>query len=641
MAPAGAARLSLPGRWICSAHDFVSQAPWHHASSMKPPQVSHYRLTEKLGAGTYGEVWRGEHVDDAHFTVAVKLVSPQVKSDPDFISALRRECRSLDSMDHPSIVRFRELVVREDTVAMVLELLEGHDLEDMLGEGPQPIEEVVRVLGHILDGLAYAHGKGVVHRDIKPGNVFRCSDGRVKLLDFGLARAADGTMASQTGSLKGTLDYMAPERFSAGGGGPASDVYAVGLLTWELLTGRRACQGQDLAQKLGWHMGVGLSDVRTVRADCPAWLAELVAVLGAREVSDRPADGAAARALLVSARASASTPSAAARPAPASSASAPGTVSLSREAVEAVTGEVSPSRPSAAVRPGPVSAAPGTVAVSQEALESASGEVTPPPPSDPVPASDPPPPRRRSGRSLGLVGLVVVGAGVLICGGLFGGLGGLGLWLDGKAVGDLEDQAARGSVEPSATKGSKSSPSDAPAPPVGGAEPPVDAPAPPVGGAEPPVDDGGPPVDDGGPPVDDAAPSAEDEPVSASSEPRGDSGTNKWLTHPLRGNDNWGAAFGMVTVTEGGPYGHRATIANQSGWSCGLLFDDNGSPRRLMDCRASDGWWAEPDDIDLTCTMEAKHELCIGTYTMKSEFTDWPGEMKMSRALDRNATWPW
>lgn len=621
MAPAGAARLSLPGHWICSAHDFVSQAPWHHASSMKPPQVSHYRLTEKLGAGTYGEVWRGEHVDDAHFTVAVKLVSPQVKSDPDFISALRRECRSLDSMDHPSIVRFRELVVREDTVAMVLELLEGHDLEDMLGEGPQPIEEVVRVLGHILDGLAYAHGKGVVHRDIKPGNVFRCSDGRVKLLDFGLARAADGTMASQTGSLKGTLDYMAPERFSAGGGGPASDVYAVGLLTWELLTGRRACQGQDLAQKLGWHMGVGLSDVRTVRADCPAWLAELVAVLGAREVSDRPADGAAARALLVSARASASTPSAAARPAPASSASAPGTVSLSREAVEAVTGEVTLDPPPKPATPAPaaVSAPPGTVAVSREAAESITGEVTPP--SAPVVSSDTGEPPRRSGSRIGLFGLVVlVGAGVLLCAGLFGGIGGVGLWLDGKGV---EEPVG----EPATVSTSSGEPDDVPD------DPPPPAPEEPDVVPDPPA-----PVQEEAPAE---APSAETVSASTSSEPRGDSGTNKWLTHPLRGNDNWGAAFGMVTVTEGGPYGHRATIANQSGWSCGLRFDDSGSPSRLMDCRASDGWWAEPDDIDLTCTMEAKHELCVGTYTMKSEYTDWPGEMKLSRALDRNATWPW
>ena len=263
---------------------------------MQGQQVSHYRLTEKLGAGTYGEVWKGVHVDRSNFTVAVKLIAPQVREDASFLEALERECVALDRLDHPSIVRFRDLVVREGTVAMVLELLEGADLEASLAAGPQPVDEVVRILDKVLDGLAYAHSEGVIHRDIKPGNIFRCSNGRVKLMDFGIARAADGTQATQTGALKGTLDYMAPERF-ANQTTPASDVYAVGLVAWELLAGRRASAG-DLPQKMGWHIGVGLADVRTVRPDCPAWLAEVVATLGSKDASARPVDGVAALALL-------------------------------------------------------------------------------------------------------------------------------------------------------------------------------------------------------------------------------------------------------------------------------------------------------------------------------------------------------
>ena len=264
---------------------------------MKGSRVSHYRLTERLGRGTYGEVWKGVHVDDADFTVAVKLVSPAVRDDPAFVSALRRECKALDRMDHPNIVRFRELVVRDGVVAMVLELLEGSDLEGLIGAGPQPVDEVVRVLEASLEGLAYAHARGVVHRDIKPGNLFRCDDGRVKLMDFGIARAADGTRATQTGTLQGTIDYMAPERFS-NQSGPSSDVYAMGLVAWELLAGRRACPEGDLAAKLGWHLGVGLTDARSVRPDCPGWLAEVVSSLGSKEAGTRPADGGAALALL-------------------------------------------------------------------------------------------------------------------------------------------------------------------------------------------------------------------------------------------------------------------------------------------------------------------------------------------------------
>ena len=319
---------------------------------MQGQQVSHYRLTEKLGAGTYGEVWKGVHVDDPNFIVAVKLVSPQVREDPSFLTALRQECRALDRMDHPSIVRFRELVVRDGTVAMVLELLEGADLEASLAAGPQPVDEVVRILDKVLDGLAYAHSKGVVHRDIKPGNIYRCSDGRVKLMDFGIARAADGTKATQTGTLKGTLDYMAPERF-ANQTTPASDVYAVGLVAWELLSGRRAAPEGDLAAKVGWHMGVGIPDIITVRADCPAWLAEVVATLGAKEVSVRPVDGAAALALMRSRR-SVGAPEAGTRPAPV----APGTVEVSTAAVAA---SLSAAQVAASLPPQPPSTGPSTV----------------------------------------------------------------------------------------------------------------------------------------------------------------------------------------------------------------------------------------------------------------------------------------
>jgi serine/threonine protein kinase len=264
---------------------------------MPPTHISHYRLTELLGSGTYGEVWKGVHVDDPNFVVAVKLVHPSVQGDPSFISALREECRALDRMDHPGIVRFRELVVRDGVVAMVLELLEGEDLEAVLAAGPQPIAEVERVVERALEGLAYAHAAGVLHRDIKPGNLFRCRDGRVKLMDFGLARAIEGSNGTKTGTLKGTMDYMAPERFR-GQTSAAADVYALGLVAWELLAGRRAAPAGDLPAKMGWHWSEGPPDVRTVRADCPAWLASLVSELTSREVTARPSDGSAALARL-------------------------------------------------------------------------------------------------------------------------------------------------------------------------------------------------------------------------------------------------------------------------------------------------------------------------------------------------------
>jgi formylglycine-generating enzyme required for sulfatase activity len=328
---------------------------------MPPQTVSHYRLTERIGAGSYGEVWKGVHEDDPEFVVAVKLVSPEMRSEPSFIAALRQECRALDKMDHPSIVRFRELVVRDGLVAMVLELLDGEDLEAALATGPQQIDEVVRILELALEGLAYAHGRGVLHRDIKPGNLFRCRDGRVKLMDFGLARAADGSTGTKTDTLKGTLDYMAPERFQ-GVTTAASDVYALGLVAWELLAGRRAAPGGDLAAKLGWHLQVGAPDVRAARPDCPAWLAEVVLAMAATATSQRPGDGGAALALLRLARGSAS---AGGSGGPVSRPAAPGTVEFrvpSSPAPARVGGGAASLPPSAGwVAPRP--AVPSTVVV--------------------------------------------------------------------------------------------------------------------------------------------------------------------------------------------------------------------------------------------------------------------------------------
>jgi formylglycine-generating enzyme required for sulfatase activity len=365
---------------------------------MKHQQISHYRLTDHLGAGSYGEVWKGVHVDDPAFVVAVKLVSPQMQREPGFIEALRRECRILDGLDHPGIVRFRELVVREGQVAMVLELLEGEDLEGSLGRGPQPVAEVARILELALEGLAYAHARGLVHRDIKPANVYRCRDGRVKLMDFGLSRAAGGSGGSSSGVVKGTLDYMAPERFS-GGGAPVSDVYALGLVAWELLAGRRAAPAGDLPTKLGWHLMTGAGDVRGARPDCPAWLAELLLAMTAREAAARPADGGAALAELRRLRAAFGAPGRAPAPRP------PPTV-------EVKVGGGGPAGARGAPAP------PPTV----EVKVGPAPAPAPPPAHPPSPAPPVPAPASAGGGAFALLGaLGVLVVGVVVCAGTGGG----------------------------------------------------------------------------------------------------------------------------------------------------------------------------------------------------------------------------
>lgn len=260
-------------------------------------QISHYTVKEKLGSGAYGVVYAAQHEADPELLVAIKVIQPSLIDEPKFVASLKAECRRLNKLDHPAIVRFRDLVVGEDMVAMILEHLDGQDLHGFIQAGDVSLARAVGILEACLEGLAYAHSRQVVHRDIKPSNIFVCNDGRIKLLDFGLARAAQSSQATQTRTLKGTLNYMAPERFSTGGGGPHSDVYALGLVAWELLVGRPACPDGDLPAKLGWHLGVGAVDVRINRPDVPDWLAAVIGRLVAKDPAERPASAVAALAL--------------------------------------------------------------------------------------------------------------------------------------------------------------------------------------------------------------------------------------------------------------------------------------------------------------------------------------------------------
>ncbi len=260
-------------------------------------QIGHYRLEEKLGRGGFGTVYRGAHERLPSLRVAVKVVHDNLASDEDFQRLLRKEVEVLHGLQHPGIVAFRDLLVEPAGTAIVLELLEGADLRAALIQGPFTPSEVARLLYELLEALAYAHRQGVVHRDIKPENIFLCGDGRIKLMDFGIAKVAHSTLASQSGMVSGTLDYMAPERFRRESP-PSSDLYALGLVAWELLTGRLACPPGDIPAKIGWHMGRGAPDVRDALPDCPAWLAQVVARLAATDVQDRPVDGGAALVLL-------------------------------------------------------------------------------------------------------------------------------------------------------------------------------------------------------------------------------------------------------------------------------------------------------------------------------------------------------
>ncbi|TNE90221.1 MAG: serine/threonine protein kinase [Deltaproteobacteria bacterium] len=263
--------------------------------------IGNYRLLKELGKGTYGTVYSAEHKDMPGIKAAVKLVHPALSSDPIFVSSIRSECQILHDLTHKHIVGFKDLIVESDRLAMVLELLDGCDLHHAIQSKQITREHAGDVLEQILEGLAYAHKRGVVHRDIKPGNIFVTADGTIKLLDFGISKAAGGTKATKTGTIAGTLDYMPPEAFD-GITGPRIDLYAAGLVAWEIYVGHPACPDATPMRKMKWHVDVGVPDLWELDVQAPRWLRDLVLQLTNRDANVRPADGSEALKLIADAR---------------------------------------------------------------------------------------------------------------------------------------------------------------------------------------------------------------------------------------------------------------------------------------------------------------------------------------------------
>jgi len=207
-------------------------------------QLSHYRITAKIGSGGMGVVYRArdEHLDRE---VAVKVLHPGTIADDAARRRFQNEARALSKLNHPNIATIHDFDTQRGTDFLVMEYLPGETLSRKLSGGPLPEKEIVTLGIQLAEGLAAAHEHGVVHRDLKPGNLL-CSEGRLKILDFGLAklrRPVTETTATesmeQTHSLSGTLPYMAPEQLLGEEVDARTDLYAAGLVLYEMGTGQR------------------------------------------------------------------------------------------------------------------------------------------------------------------------------------------------------------------------------------------------------------------------------------------------------------------------------------------------------------------------------------------------------------------
>ena len=248
----------------------------------------HYSLREPLGSGGMAEVFLA-HDETLKRDVALKLLKEQYADNAGFVERFRREARSAASLNHPHIIVAYDWGRSADgTYCMAMEYAPGGTLKDhILEDGPLPPRKAVEVASQIAQALQFAHERGVIHRDVKPHNVLLSEAGEAKVADFGIARAATATTTSRSNLILGTPSYMSPEQAKGGRVGSASDLYSLGVVLYEMLTGELPFEAEDPVALAMKHVEEPPRSPREAAPDVPEVLEALTLKLLAKDPSDR------------------------------------------------------------------------------------------------------------------------------------------------------------------------------------------------------------------------------------------------------------------------------------------------------------------------------------------------------------------
>jgi len=237
-----------------------------------------YRVLSLLGSGGMGQVFRVADQTSGE-TLALKVLRPLDSDDSDRVRRFQREIQILTRIRHPAVLRILDWGTSPTGLFFVTELVDGEDLKLAIRKrGPWPAAETAVLGATLADALAAAHAQGVIHRDVKPNNVMLGKDGSVRLLDFGLARGSgiDVTTLTRTGTMLGTPGYMSPEQFDAHGVDERSDLYSLGVVLFEVLTGRLPFAGQTPIAVALAHKTQTPPLPRSLRPGVPAWIEHIV-----------------------------------------------------------------------------------------------------------------------------------------------------------------------------------------------------------------------------------------------------------------------------------------------------------------------------------------------------------------------------
>jgi eukaryotic-like serine/threonine-protein kinase len=227
-----------------------------------------YRIIRKLGAGGMANVYLAEDQELGR-RVAIKILNDRHAADDSFIERFRREAKNAAGLSHPNIVSIYDRGEAEGTYYIAMEYLDGRSLKELIvGRGPAPVHVAIDYTRKILDALRFAHRNGIVHRDIKPHNVIVDAEGRVKVTDFGIARAGTSQM-TEVGSIIGTAQYLSPEQAKGAPVDQTSDLYSVGIVLYELLTGKVPFTGDSPVEIAMKHISAIPEPPSSIRPDIP------------------------------------------------------------------------------------------------------------------------------------------------------------------------------------------------------------------------------------------------------------------------------------------------------------------------------------------------------------------------------------
>ena len=248
--------------------------------------ISHYRIVGKLGEGGMGVVYKAEDTRLGRF-VALKFLPPEISRADEAMERFIREARAASALDHPNICTIHEIdETKEGRAFIAMACYEGESLEARIARGPLKLDEALEIAGQIAQGLAKAHGEGIIHRDIKPANIFVTKDGLVKILDFGVAKLS-GMKLTKTGGTLGTAPYMSPEQARGEEVDRRSDIFSLGAVLYEMIAGRHAFPGEYEQASIYSIINADPEPLTSIRSGIPMELERIVTKMLAKRSGER------------------------------------------------------------------------------------------------------------------------------------------------------------------------------------------------------------------------------------------------------------------------------------------------------------------------------------------------------------------